>query len=150
MTGYDPNRSMAYRRGSGSGIDGQGVRSDVDKAARSTGLRQRLGRRNEGVGDGNDFVAGTDAEGLIGEAQRVGAAAYGDSARRPDERSELPLEFVDFGAAHERRRLDGAAEGVDQLTLQRPMRRDQIQKRDSGRRVGSCRVEHTRPGYPRR
>jgi hypothetical protein len=112
---YGP-RTHSGRRG--LRIDGQSIVPDIDEPARGTGLRQRFGGGNERVRNGDDFVAGADAEGLVGEPQCVGTAADRDRARSSDERCKVALKPVDFGAAHERRSLDGAPEGVNQLWLQ--------------------------------
>ena len=62
------------------GVDQVGVRLDVDEDRRGAGVEDRVGRRGEGVRDGDDLVARPEAE--AGEDGHQGERAVGHRDRR--------------------------------------------------------------------
>ena len=57
-------------------IDVAGPLVDIDKFGNRTRLRNRLGRRNEGVRDSQNALPGHDARSDQGESKGVGSTAY--------------------------------------------------------------------------
>ena len=87
-----------------------GVRFDVYKYGIGPGKADGLGGGHEGAGRGDHLVGLTDAQGQKGKPEGVGAVADGHAMLRPAVGGELPLEFLDEGAAGEGR---GVEDGVD-------------------------------------
>ena len=73
------------------------IELDVDKDRGRAAIPDRVSRRKEGVTDGDDFVAGLDAEGDQGQVQRRGAARYCARLSGANRGRELAFEGGDFG-----------------------------------------------------
>jgi len=105
--GLRPGRDGALEL---SGVHVAGVGLDVHENRLGPGKADGLGRGHERAGRGDHLVALTDAQGQKGKPEGVGAVADGHAMLRPAVGGELPLEFLDEGAAGEGR---GIEDGVD-------------------------------------
>ena len=111
--GLDPRRIDVE----GLGLD---VHEDRDRAA----VADAVGRGDEGVADGDDFVPGADADGQQRQVQGRRATGHGAGVLGPDPRCELTLERGDLrplgDPAGTKRRGDGLDLGIaDRRTRQR-------------------------------
>ena len=125
------------------GIHGVGGRVDIDELRPRADLGDGLRRRDEGVGDGDDRLAGPDARSVQREPQRIGAACHADAVPHVAERGEIPLEVVDHRAADESGARQSAAEHSHQFVLELAMRGRQI---DQGHLPGAA---QSRISFPR-
>ena len=83
-------------------VDVVGLRVDVDEHDLRPGHLDRLGRGDEAVGDGDDLVAGADAERLQRDEERVGAVRHADAVVDAAVAGERLFELLDVRAADER------------------------------------------------
>src|SRR5207248_2807998 len=97
------------------------------------------------------FVAGAHAERLVGEAQRVGAAAHADASRSADERREFGLKAAHFRTPNQLRGRERPPERRHQLVLEVAVLRHQVYQRNRRRGHGSLqRSTAPRRSYCRR
>src|SRR5262249_26964612 len=96
----------------------------------STHLRDRLGGRQKGMWGRKDSVAPLDASGGERKAKRVSPAAYTNTIRRATKRSKVGLELLDHWSAPKPPVPQGRLEDMQQLFLELPVWRHQINKWD--------------------
>src|SRR6516165_3747913 len=104
----------------------KGPRIDVHKFGLRASLTDGLGRRDEGMGHGNDDVARPDAGGDKGEAQGIGSAVDSDTVLRAAELRKLFLESLYFRASDKARCLKNFLAHGQQFGLQFPVHGQQI------------------------
>ena len=94
-------------------VDVEAIGLDVDEHRRRAAVADGVGGGDERVADGDDLVAGADADGQQRQVQRGGAVRHGAGVRRADMRGELALEGRDLRPLGQPARLDHSCDGFD-------------------------------------
>ena len=97
------------------GVDDVRVGLDVDEDRRRAGVQDRADGRVERVTDGDDLVAGDEAQALEDAHQGDGPVADRDGVLRADERRPALLELGRPAAAGEHAALEHLGDGGDLL-----------------------------------
>ncbi len=116
------------------GIEAEVVVGDVGEHRRRPCLLDGLDRGDERERRHDHLVARLHPEGEQREAERVEPVRDADRDPAAAVGGELLLELRHVGAVRVRVRVDQAADRVEQLGLQRVVRRPQVEERD-GRRL---------------
>ena len=95
VDGDDRSRPLRDRGLDRLGRQVERPRIDVGEDGRRALVDRAVGRRDEGVGRGDDLVAGTDSGGDAEEMESRGAARDRGGVRRADRLGERLLEAVD-------------------------------------------------------
>ena len=91
---------------------------DVDEVGTRTGLADGFGGGDEGVGNGDDHVAGLHAGGDQSEAHGIRAAGHANAVFRVAKGGEFIFEIFDHRAADEAGGADNLLEYGGQLLLE--------------------------------
>jgi hypothetical protein len=95
------------------GIDVESILLDIDKDRNGTAIADGVCRGDEGMADGDDFVAGFDADGQQCKVKRRGAVGYGAGMSGADEIGEFPLESGHLRALRDPTGQNDTPDGLD-------------------------------------
>ena len=113
------------------GIEVVGLLLDIHKFGQRAGLRNRLGRGNEGMRHGDHNVARLYSAGRQGKAQSVGPAAHADGIAGFAKGGKISFKVLHRGAADEPRTMQGPVKHFGQLFFKFHMRGHQVEKRNA-------------------
>ena len=121
--------ALGDRRLDRVGVDQEVLVVDVDEDRHGADARRRLGRGDERVRRHDDLVARPDADGAVGELERVGAVGDADDVLDADVVGVLALERVDLGTADECRGLELRAPHRQHLVEDLGLLRGEVEER---------------------
>ena len=119
MHRHNGTRPRRDGRDSGLRIDVERVGFDVHEHGLRAQARHTSRRREEGIGAGDDLVAGADADRHQCGQNGVGARRHPDGVMHAEVRFELALEPLHLGAVDESLRVANPRQRIENLGTQR-------------------------------
>jgi hypothetical protein len=92
----DRTRARTHGRGDLLGVELERIVANVDEARNRTDAQDRFDGGEERERRGDDFVSGTDAQGVERADQRIRTARHRDRVTNPEPRANVGLETLDF------------------------------------------------------